>query len=153
MESGGRVGGKGELLRERWRSMDGMHQVVDFYGHNANMGDWAVFSNFYEQSSWPGGFEFQVPLALCACELDEQSRRVACALSEMAVMLCKAAAMGDAATYREIAQASTPEAAKSLGRQVRDFSDQVWARVECSVAFQAVAQKFMQSPELQELLR
>ena len=28
----------------------------------------------------------------------------------------------------------------------------VWARVECSVAFQVVAQKFMKSPELQELL-
>ena len=35
---------------------------------------------------------------------------------------------------------------------MRDFSDQVWARVECSVAFQVVAQKFMKSPELQELL-
>ena len=67
-------------------------------------------------------------------------------------MLRKATAMGAAATYREIAQASTPEAAKSLGRQVKDFSDQVWARVECSVAFQVVAQKFMTSPELQELL-
>ena len=85
--------------------------------------------------------------------VDEQSRSVACAFSEKAVMLCKAAAMGDAATYREIAQASTPEAAKSLGRQVRDFSDQVWARVECSVAFQVVAQKCMKSPEHQELLR
>ena len=67
-------------------------------------------------------------------------------------MLRKATAMGGAATNREIAQASTPEAAKSLGCQVRDFSDQVWARVECSVAFQVVAQKCMKSPGLQELL-
>ena len=84
--------------------------------------------------------------------VDEQSQRVACAFSEKVVMLCKAAAMGGTVTYREIAQASTPEAAKSLGRQVRGFSDQVWARVVCSVSFQVVAQKLMKSPELQELL-
>ena len=83
--------------------------------------------------------------------VDEQSRRVACAFSEKAVMLRKATTMGGAATYREIAQASTPEAAKILECQV-DFSDQVWARVECSVAFQVVAQKCMKSPELKELL-
>ena len=34
-----------------------------------------------------------------------------------------------------------------------DFSDQVWARVECSVAFQVVDQKLMKSLGLQELLR
>ena len=35
--------------------------------------------------------------------VDEQSRRVACAFSEKAVMLCKAAAMGAATNYRELA--------------------------------------------------
>ena len=108
--------------------MDKMCGVVDFYGHSSNMGDWAVFSNFFEQSKWPGSFVFQVPLALCACDLSPQERRVTCEFSEKAVMLCKAAAMGDAVTYRAVAQvpAGKPAAAKRLGRQVRGFSDEVY---------------------------
>jgi len=125
--------------------------IVDFYDHKWRvMREWAVFSNFYDQSNCP--FDFDVPLAFCACELSDSDRVVCCEFSEKAVMLCKAAAMGDVETYGEIAKAKSPDVAKRLGRQVVGFDDDIWASIVCSVAFHVVHQKFAKTPQLRKLL-
>jgi len=97
-------------------------------------------------------FDFDVPLAFCACELSDSDRVVCCEFSEKAVMLCKAAAMGDVETYGEIAKAKSPDVAKRLGRQVVGFDDDIWASIVCSVAFHVVHQKFAKTPQLRKLL-
>jgi len=137
--------------RDHWRTMGPRTDIVDFYGHNWRaMQEWAVFSNFYDQSSCP--FDFEVPLAFCACNLSDSDRVVCCDFSEKAVMLCKAAAMGDVVTYGEIAKAKSPDVAKRLGRQVVGFDEDIWASILCSVAFHVVLQKFAKTPQLQKHL-
>jgi len=139
------------LLQKRWRTMGLRTDILDFYSHNWRvMQEWAVFSNFYYLSSGP--FDFAVPLAFCACELSNSDRVVCCDFSEKAVMLCKAAAMGDVATYGEIAKARSPDVAKRLGRQIAGFEEDIWASIVCSVAFHVVHQKFSKTPELRKHL-
>jgi len=119
------------------------------------MGEWAVFSNFFVQGQWPGAFDFQVPLAFCACDISEQERVVTCDFSEKAIMLCKAAASGDMNTYRMIAKAERPQDAKHLASRngpLRGFDQDLWSRIDCSVAFQVVFQKFSKTPELKNIL-
>ena len=57
-----------------------------------------------------------------------------CEVSEKAIMLCKAAAMGDEASYSRIMATSDPRQAKSLGRRVRGFNEARWKRLVCGVA-------------------
>jgi len=143
-------------LRSRWQSMCPRQDIIDFYGHKWHkVGELAVFSNFFEQGSWPGAFDFQVPLAFCACDISEQERVVSCDFSEKAIMLCKAAACGDISTYRLIAKAEQPAEAKrltSLKGPLKGFDQEMWDRIDCSVAFQVVFQKFSKTPELREIL-
>lgn len=143
-------------LRSHWQSMGPQTGIIDFYGHHwGNMGEWAVFSNFFEQKEWPGAFDFRVPLAFCACDISEQERLVTCDFSEKAIMLSKAAAMGDVATYRRIAASGKPAEVKRLAGpkgSLRGFDPDVWDRIDCSVAFQVVFQKFAKTPELKKIL-
>mmetsp|Transcript_9066 Transcript_9066/g.28860 ORF Transcript_9066/g.28860 Transcript_9066/m.28860 type:complete len:290 (+) Transcript_9066:68-937(+) len=140
-----------QLLRERWARMEGHPGVLGFYGHSR--GEYRCFSNFFDQSSSP--FDFQVPPSFLA-GLGRQRHSVLevvpCAFSEKAIMLCKAAVMGDAEVYMQIACASNPGQTKALGRKVRGFSPQLWDDVVCSVAFEVVFQKFSKTPSLQRTL-
>jgi len=136
------------LLRERWASSRRM-SVVDFYGHGSNMGDWACFSNFYDQTSCP--FDFVLPREF-GVGLSDAQRTTRCTCSEKAIMLCKAAIMGDSRSYAAIRGASSPPQAKALGRGVQGFNDDLWHAVVCSVAFEVVFQKFSKTPTLQPLL-
>lgn len=67
-------------------------------------------------------------------------------------MLCKAAVMGDIATYRHLLNVTSPQQAKHLGRRVNNFDEAKWTRVVCSVAFHVVYQKFKQCTWLQPML-
>lgn len=137
-------------LATRWAALQGERDVVEFYGHSASSGDLACFSNFFDQSGDP--FEFEVPPEMCAVELLPGRRIVSCVFSEKAIMLCKAAAMGDMRTYSEISVASRPSVTKSLGRRVRNFDSRHWDEIVCSVAFQVVFQKFRQTARLRHVL-
>ena len=53
-----------------------------------------------------------------------------CDFSEKAIMLCKAAVMGDAEKFHEIAKAEKPYVAKQLGRQVRAFDEATWKALD-----------------------
>merc|ERR1719375_223640 len=116
-------------LSRRWSTTHGLApgSVIGFYSHSARGGEYKCFSNFYEQCRAP--FDFVVPPEMCACALGERARVVQCDFSEKAIMLCKAAAMGDLRSYEAIRDAETPAAAKKLGRYVENWSDEVWDRI------------------------
>lgn len=95
-----------------------------------------------------------MPEEFCGIALSPQERIVWCAFSEQAIMLCKAAAMGDRDGFVRIVTArdATPAQIKRLGRQVQGFDDGLWAEIECSVAYAVVYQKFSKVKGLKEIL-
>lgn len=127
--------------------------IVLFYGHSEGK-LFREFSNFYSQDK-PTRFVFPSFLIahLESEGLDQSSEYVACVeFSEKAIMLCKAMLMKDKDTYDLICKASTPQEAKALGRQVRNFDPQVWDKHVRDVAFAAVYQKFAKDEALKALL-
>ena len=133
-------------LRELWNDVD-THgftlPTVEFYGHTK--GHHRAFSNFFEHEQ----FDFTVPEGCGggAIVASGRSATVPCAFSEKAIMLCKAAVMGDYASYDRIAGSRTPKQAKALGRCVEPWDEEVWQSVVCEVALAAVGQKFAALPQ------
>jgi len=149
--------GPGERLSpigstERWASLTWRHDVLGFKGseERQQMTPFCCFSNFYDEQA----FLFELPAELCALslKLDDADRKVMCDFSEKAIMLCKAAVMGDLEIYQQILVAETPNEAKQLGRRIADFDDDLWNQVVCSVAFEVVWQKFSKIRSLQAVL-
>jgi ribA/ribD-fused uncharacterized protein len=133
-------------LWSRWQGM-GKSWVLEFYGRHRSE-YWACFSNFYEAP-----FVFVVPPQFCALPLTNEERTVCCDFSEKAIMVCKAAIMGDRQSYVKIAASKHSQAkVKSMGREVKGFKDDVWKNVVCSVAYEVVYQKFLKSDGLQARL-
>lgn len=122
-----------------------MARVVLFYSHAYGM-PYREFSNFYEHR-----FAFQLP-SWPAIKREYRGVVIPCAFSEKAIMLMKAALMGDAERFESIAEADTPMECKALGRQVRPFNDDLWRRHLDHVAFEVIRQKFTSSRSLGELL-
>jgi len=137
-------------LRERWSSIEGRVSVVGFYGHSISKGDIRCFSNFYDQTAEP--FDFEVPACFRVKLGSSVPWVVPCEFSEKAIMLCKAAVMGDAETYLKLVACRENRKIKSLGREVTPFVSETWNSVVCSVAFEAVHQKFAKTPSLQGVL-
>ena len=115
--------------------------VIPFYGHTH--GTYACFSNFFASP-----FDFALP---ACCSAAPRTLRVA--FGEQAIMACKAAAMGDWASYDKISRSNTsPKACKALGRKVKPFRQDVWAGVVVEVAVEIATQKFASDPELWKVL-
>ena len=135
-------------LTLRWKKglLEKETPVVEFYKHKT--GEYRCFSNFFQHAD----FVFEVPEAFCAKPLQEAKRRVPCAFSEKAIMLCKAAAMGDLAAFDAIAESTTPGDAKRIGRSVQPFDYDLWNRLVLSVAYEVALQKFTQLHDLQQVL-
>jgi len=120
--------------------------VLTFYGHHASE-PYGCFSNFFSAP-----FAFLVPEEFFAFEISVHERTVECEFAEKAIMVCKAAAMGDSNSYHKIRVSKAPPAAiKQMGREVQGFSEAIWREIECSVAFEVV-QKFLKVAELQAKL-
>ena len=143
-------------LWERWKTMKEPKDILAFYSDSKGE-PWRVFSNFY--NSQGHGFDFTVPNELFALSnVDEETKLlfipavVHCDFSEKAIMLCKAAVMGDAQSYVKIVAAETPQEAKRLGQQVTPFDDARWRTVVCGVAVEVLYQKFAQVPDLRHIL-
>lgn len=139
-----------DVLKARWAQTFPDSEVVGFYGHGERAGVYRCFSNFFDQSDMP--FDFVVPAEFCARALGEVDRVVRCEFSEKAIMLCKAAAMGDRASYEELVHVKDPSTAKRIGREVLSFAQAVWDHIVCAVAFEVVHQKFSKTPALQPVL-
>jgi ribA/ribD-fused uncharacterized protein len=141
-----------------WHTQRERVQVLAFYqDHKGN--PWREFSNFYQKSGH--SFDFVLPLELldiAGITRTDDSRRsvfpsvVHCDFSEKAIMLCKAAVMGDADSYAKIAVADTPLEAKRLGRQVTPWDDARWHRVVCGIAVAVLRQKFGSNLHLRNVL-
>ena len=119
-------------------------EVVGFYGHNPHA-KYCEFSNFFESP-----YRFELPSF--ALREGEFPASVECHFSEQAIMLTKAALMGDRKTFDKIAAARDPFACKALGRKVSPFKSELWDLHLEEVAFEAVRQKFEQCPKLREVL-
>ncbi len=106
--------------------------VVLFYGSDPRDDGLHVLSNFTIHEP----FTFWIPACCNPQRLLEHDLPIhaQCAFAEKAIMLCKAAAMGDEASYSRIMATSDPRQAKSLGRRVRGFNEARWKRLVCGVA-------------------
>jgi ribA/ribD-fused uncharacterized protein len=74
------------------------------------------------------------------------------ASAEHWMMAGKARLFGDAEAEREAVAASSPAAAKKVGRQVRDFDDSVWVRERFALVVEGSVHKFGQDPALRAYL-
>jgi len=72
--------------------------------------------------------------------------------AEHFMMAEKAALFDDQEIRAQVLQASTPNAAKALGRKVRGFNDQRWLQHRYDIVVQANQAKFSQNPKLNEYL-
>lgn len=72
--------------------------------------------------------------------------------AEHFMMAEKAALFDDQEIRAQVLQASTPNAAKALGRKVRGFNDQRWLQHRYDIVVRANQAKFSQNPELDEYL-
>ncbi|WP_350280429.1 NADAR family protein [Kribbella sp. HUAS MG21] len=74
------------------------------------------------------------------------------ASAEHFMMAGKARLFGDAAAEERILAARTPAEAKNLGREVRDFDEQVWAAERFEIVVAGSTAKFGQDPALRAYL-
>jgi len=128
-------------------SVMGKTWVLEFYGHHPSQ-EYGCFSNFFASP-----FAFDVPEEFCSFPFSLEERTVACDFSEKAIMLCKAAIMGDRRSYQKIAASKAqPAVIKRMGREVEGFDQDLWSEIECSVAYQVVYQKFEKTENLKKKL-
>ena len=143
-------------LSARWAATyDARGPVVGFYGHRLGAKH-SCFSNFFEHEPIP----FEIPRC-CLPPASPLAARVppggaplvvTVAFAEKSIMLCKAAVMGDPASFDAIAAADTPARVKVLGRGVEPWNQAKWSEVVCTVAAEAALQKFAQLPDLRRQL-
>tara|TARA_B110000208_G_scaffold142328_1_gene171712 strand:+ start:219 stop:1067 length:849 start_codon:yes stop_codon:yes gene_type:complete len=124
-------------LIQGWQRQTTSREVIPFYGNKATHPR-ACFSNFYAAS-----FPFELPPQLwCSNDLVSPTTPIPCHCSEQAIMLCKAAAMGDKLSFRAIAAATTARQCKALGRDVAPWNQARWDAMVCGIALEVVRQKF-----------
>ncbi|KAI0556994.1 YbiA-like protein [Gracilaria domingensis] len=100
---------------------------VFFYGHDAALGPQAMLSNFWQ---CPQPFT------------DSENRQFP--TSEHYMMHGKAVVFGDQETAQAILSASTPLEAKMLGREVRNFDNEVWKQHRLQIVEEGCFLKFSQ---------
>ena len=97
-------------LAARWATMPAQAEVISLFDEDDA---WGCFSNCYCDGL---DSDFVIPPEFFATGLRaEEERTVTCAFSEKAIMLCKAAVMGDDDTLAQISAASTPGEAREVG--------------------------------------
>ena len=108
-------------------------QTIYFYGHKEHY-QYAYLSNFYLSQF-----------------TDEDDIIYHC--SEQYLMACKAFIMNDLTTMEKIMHADNPYQCKKLGRQVKNWNQEVWDQNKCDIMFDALYYKFSQNDDiLQKLL-
>mmetsp|Transcript_105817 Transcript_105817/g.183985 ORF Transcript_105817/g.183985 Transcript_105817/m.183985 type:complete len:589 (+) Transcript_105817:67-1833(+) len=110
-------------------------RVIAFYSDKQGK-KYREFSNFYSDTP---AFRFVLP---AFCRREGWPDSWPCQFSEKAIMLTKAALMGDEEAFGEIQRASSPVACKKLGRGVQNFDQKLWLEHVEEIAFEVVRQKF-----------
>lgn len=123
----------------------GRIKVIAFYSDKEGK-KYREFSNFYSEGP---GFRFAFP---AFCRKEGWPESWPCQFSEKAIMLTKAALMGDKEAFGYIQRATSPAACKKLGRGVQNFDCELWNHHLEETAFEVVRQKFEASDELSAIL-
>mmetsp|Transcript_33909 Transcript_33909/g.74236 ORF Transcript_33909/g.74236 Transcript_33909/m.74236 type:complete len:240 (-) Transcript_33909:120-839(-) len=131
--------------REEAQQQGDRPRVLSFYSDKPG-NPFREFSNFFRDAP---PFQFVLP---DFARRDGWPTEVLCECSEKAIMLCKAATMNDAESFKEISETADPAAVKSLGRLVQNWNQELWDQHISSVAFEAVRQKFQANRALREVL-
>lgn len=119
--------------------------VIGFYSSKPGT-KYCEFSNFYAKAP---PFNYLIPECARQPGFPEV---VKCEFSEKAIMLTKAALMGDLKTFEAIAKARDPKTTKSLGRAVKPWDQKKWSEHFEEVAFEVMRQKFSASKPLRDVL-
>ena len=107
-------------------------QIIYFYGHNEHY-QYACLSNFY-----PSQFT------------DVDNIKYHC--SEQYLMACKAFIMNDLNTMERIMHTNNPYQCKKLGRQVKNWNQELWDQNKCDIMFDALYYKFSQNDDIRQKL-
>ena len=103
------------------------------------------FSNWFEHES----FEFEIP---DICKKNGFQNKVVCEFTEKALMLSKAACMGDIQAFELIKAAKDPEVCKQRGRQIKPWDEELWNKSVVQIAISMVYQKFTKVNGLKQVL-
>ena len=125
-------------LEEQVKHVNITDQYVAFLG--------GVFSNFY-----PCEMRAELHFSIVSDKFD-YNNRLDFISSEQYFMWQKAMYFGDGETAEKILKAETPMEAKNLGRKVKNFNEEEWAKVRYDAMFEAVICKFKQNESLKEIL-
>lgn len=106
-----------------------------FWGHQPHLSGKITASCFSQW--WPASFV-----------VDDISYRTA----EHWMMAQKARLFNDNETFKKIILARSPNEAKTLGRQVKGFQDELWEKHRYQIVYDGSLQKFAQHPELRQYL-
>lgn len=122
-----------ESIIERYDAGEQLH-IIAFWGHTPNPKKMtkACFSQWYD----------------CQLEVDG----VVYHTTEQYMMAQKAALMGDGVTQAKIMASANPRDYKALGREVRNFDEELWDLNKRDVVLRGNLAKFSQNPELFEFL-
>ena len=71
---------------------------------------------------------------------------------EQFMMYWKAMTFDDKETAKKIMALSNPRDQKALGRKVKNYNDNVWAKVRFAIVKRGLKEKFLQNPELKKYL-
>lgn len=120
-------------------------RVIGFYSDRTGR-PFREFSNFFSDAP---PFRFTFP---SFAQREGLPLSVDCEFSEKAIMLAKAAMMGDEEMFHEIAAATNPKDCKALGRGIRKFDQELWSRHLDQLAFEVVKHKFNANKALRAVL-
>ena len=81
-----------------------------------------------------------------------EPREIEFSSSEQYFMWQKATYFNDDETAEKILKAETPQAAKALGRKVKGFDEDMWRAWRYDAMLNALTSKFIDNPELMDLL-
>lgn len=118
-----------DSIIERYNAGKDMN-VIAFWGHTPNPKKMtkACFSQWYDCQLEVDGIEYHT--------------------TEQYMMAQKAALMGDSVTEQKIMASADPRDYKALGREVRNFDEELWNRNKYNVVLRGNLAKFSQNPEL-----
>ena len=89
----------------------------------------------------------------CRFTVDRDGRELEFFNSEQYFMYEKAVVFGDEETAEKILQeGKNPKRAKQLGRQVKNYDDEVWNKIRYQIMVYANMHKYLQNKDLRELL-
>ena len=116
--------------------------IIAFYGERNLNGE---FSNFYRHEE----FEFTF---IESFQRSNFPKSIRCNYTEKAIMAYKALLMNDIETFNKIIRSFNPFETKKLGREVKNWNQQLWDDNIEEIAFQVVFQKFSKIEEFRDFL-